>query len=134
MNKVSEIFTDALPGGGNVNVECQCGMLHLCPDNERYDFDGEPGSWKAYCESEYADHPKKVTLHYGYDAVTFKEIDDRIYAYGCECWDQLARYENWIWNNREIIRVYLKNRVNRELELAEQEKLLNILMDTRLAV
>ena len=48
-----DLFTDSLPGGGSATVECQCGHLHLCPDNSNYDFDGEPeGSWTKHCEAD----------------------------------------------------------------------------------
>lgn len=125
-----DLFTNTLPGGGSATVECQCGQLHLCPDNNNYDFDGEEdGSWARYCEAEYARHPEKVVLHYGYDAVEYKEIDGKQYAYSCDCWKSLERYELWIWNNRDIIRSYLKSRVDYELKLAEHEKLMNILME-----
>lgn len=134
MTTPSDLFISTLDGGGSASVECQCGILHLCPDNSNYDFDDEPGSWKTYCEEEHKNHPKKVALSYGYDSVSFKEIDGKQYVYDCKCWNTLTRYENWIWSNRQLIRDYLKLRVDRELELAEQEKLLNILMDTKLAV
>ena len=134
MTEPSKFFTNALPGGGGANMECQCGILHLCPDNDDYDFDEEPGSWKKYCEKEFKDHPTKVVLSYEYDAVSYKEIDGKAFVYGCTCWDKLANYEEWIWDNRDIIRLYLKERIDHELKMAEQEKIMNILMDTTLAV
>lgn len=134
MKKPSDLFTNALHGGGGASMECQCGILHLCPDNSNYDIGDEEVSWKKYCEDEYKDHPDTVVLSYGYNAIEYKEIDGSVFVYDCKCWDKLAKYENWIWGNRNIIRNYLKARVDYELNLAEQEKLLNILMDTKLAV
>ena len=134
MKKPSDLFTNALHGAGGASTECQCGILHLCPDNSNYDIDDEEGSWKKYCEDEYKDHPDTVVLSYGYDAIEYKEIDCNVFVYGCKCWYKLAKYEDWIWYNRDVIRNYLKARVDHELNLVEQEKLLNILMDTRLAV
>lgn len=129
MSKPSDCFVDALHGGGSASVECQCGKLHLCPDNDDYDFDGEPGSWKEYCEAEYSKHPDTVVLSYGYDAVTYKEIDGKSYAYGCDCWESIARYEEWIWHNRSLISRYVNSRIEQMAKEAEHEKLMNLLKD-----
>lgn len=124
----SEFFLRALMGGGNNEVECNCGHLHLCPDNSYYDDDEEAhASWQDYCESEKSKNPDKTTLHYGYDAVTYKELEGRQFVTVCEC-NGLKRYEDWIWANRNIIRHYLEDRVEYELSIAEQEKTLNLLL------
>ncbi len=47
---------------------------------------------------------------------------------GCEgCAKKLARYERFIWSNRDSIRRYLKTRIDQEKMWADQEASLNVL-------
>lgn len=128
----SDFFTNTLHGGGGVHITCQCGAEHYCPDTmfrEDQESDLIP-SWPDHCEQHKLDDPEHVMLHYGYDTVTYSEIDGKAFVYGCECYNVgLAKYENWIWNNRDIIRPYLKARVDHEYKIAQHEKTLNLLLD-----
>jgi len=40
----------------------------------------------------------------------------------------LAKYENWLWSNRDIIRQYFKKRVDQRKMWADHEVLLNKIM------
>lgn len=127
--EASDFFINALTGGGNNEVECNCGHLHLCPDNSYIDDleEDDVDTWKEYCEEEKAKNPDKTTLHYGYDTVTYKEIDGKQFVTVCEC-NGLKRYEDWIWAHRYAIRYYFESRIKYECSIAEQEKLMNMLM------
>lgn len=99
---------DACRGGGGPYVHCQCGIDHSLPHD--------------LTEAEY-----DSAESFGY-----VEIDGKTFVYECEgCEKALARYERFIWNNRESIRNYLKIRVDLEKKWAEQEKLLNDLANIR---
>jgi hypothetical protein len=98
----SEMMWDAGRGGYSSWVHCDCGK-----------------EWNPPEELE-EDDPA------GYDWFRYTEIEGRTFVEECaECCVKLARYEQWIWNNRDIIRDYLGIRVNQNLKWAEQEKLLN---------
>ena len=98
----SDMMWDAGMGGGGPWVHCSCGKDHsLDPDltDEEYD----------QAES------------FGYI-----ELDGQLFVYGCDgCSTKLAKYENFIWNNRNTIRRYLKTRIDQEKAWADQEHMLN---------
>jgi hypothetical protein len=132
VDEPSDFFVKQLMGGGGVHVTCQCGIEHYCPDTMfREDCESELiPSWPEHCEQAKVDDPEHVMLHYGYDSATYNEIDGKAFVYGCTCYDEgLAKYENWIWRNRDILRGYLKARVDHEFKLAEHEKTMNILLE-----
>ena len=98
--KASDMMWDAGLGGGGPWVHCSCGKDHSQTDEEFEDLGG-----------------------FGYI-----ELDGRLFVYECDgCAKNLARYENFIWANRDHIRRYLKIRIDQEKAWAEQEHLKNIL-------
>lgn len=121
--KPSELFMDALDGGyGSDDMVCDwCRRLHLCPDNEyveRNDMDRE--QYRQYCMTEKENNPEGVILHYDCDSVMGHTINGIKFVDGCDC-NGLSRYEDFIWRERNIIRSYLKKRIELEYNLAEQE-------------
>lgn len=97
----SGMMWDAGRGGYSSWIHCDCGTDWQPPDDlEDIEEDHE---WFRYVE-----------------------VEGRTFVEQCEeCCKKLARYEQWIWNQRELIRDYLSIRVNQNLKWAEQEKLLN---------
>lgn len=96
----SAMMWDAGLGGGGPWVHCSCGKDHSLTEEE-YEADE-------------------------YQGFEYIEIDGQMFVYDCEgCATKLARYENFIWNNRNTIRRYLKIRIDQEKAWADQEKLLN---------
>lgn len=132
VDEPSDFFTNQLMGGGSAHLTCQCGKEHYCPDTmfrDEWESDLLP-SWSEHCKQAKLENPDNVMLHYGYDSVTYNEIDGKGFVYGCTCYNKgLAKYENWIWSNRDIIRNYLKARVEYEYKLAQHEKTMNILIE-----
>lgn len=100
--RASDMFWDSLTGGGSSWVTCDCGT-----------------EWNVPSELEDGDER-------GYDWFRYVELDNRTFVEDCsECCAKLGKYEQWIWNNRNDIREYLRIRVDQQLKWAEQEKLLN---------
>lgn len=94
-DKASQMMRDAAMGGGGPWAHCSCGKDHSV-DNEDLDC-----------------------LHYS-------ELDGQIFVDDCEgCQKKLFKYENFIWNNRDTIRRYLKTRIDQEKAWADQEDILN---------
>jgi hypothetical protein len=100
--KASRMMWDAGLGGGGPWVHCSCGKDHSLTEEE---FESEDYS--------------------GFDYI---ELDGLTFVFDCEgCEKRLAKYENFIWNNRDTIRRYLKTRIDQEKAWADQEHLLNTL-------
>lgn len=129
-NKPSEMFINSLFGYGigSDELECGwCGRTHLCPDTDysQYDEDGcytedSKSRYKEYCEQLLKDNPDTVVLHHNCDGISSFEMNGIMFVLGCPC-NGLYRYEHFIWSHRDTIRNYLKVRVEREREWAEQE-------------
>ena len=98
--KASDMMWDAGLGGGGPWVHCSCGKDHSVSAEEAEEDD--------------------------YESFEYIEMDGQLFVYDCEgCATKLARYENFIWQNRNHIRRYLKIRIDQEKAWADQEKLLN---------
>ena len=98
----SEMMWDAGRGGYSAWLHCDCG-IDWNPPEDYTEEEWESSRWFRYVE-----------------------VEGRTFVEECaECCKKLARYEQWIWNNRELIRDYLKIRVDQQLKWAEQEKMLN---------
>lgn len=104
-DKASEMMWDTGMGGGSSYVMCSCNKEHTLPD----DFPEEQYDWGNF------------------DSINFIDLDNQQFVYGCEgCDKRLAKYENFIWQNRDHIRRYLKTRIDQEKAWADQEHILNI--------
>lgn len=123
--KPSKMFVNSLTGGGASSIYCNCGRQHYAPGNLR-DSD-DPTDYDNMLEDALAEqvaNPSGVVIHYDDDFVYAKDIDNRTFVVDCPC-NGLRKYEDWIWNNRNAIRDYIKHRVDQELIWAEQEKVAN---------
>lgn len=98
----SAIMWDAGLGGGGPWVHCSCGKDHSVPCDDEDDYDNSE------------------------DCFEYIELDGQLFVYGCEgCEKKLLKYEHFIWQNRDMIRRYLKLRIDQEKAWADQEKMLN---------
>lgn len=132
--KPSDMFINALSGYGvgSDNLECGwCGREHLCPDTDYNHYDDDECSaeesmfrYRQYCEEEYKKRPNEVVLHYDVDGISAQEMNGIMFVLGCPC-NGLYRYEQFIWENKDTIRNYLKVRIEQEYEWAEQQLTLN---------
>lgn len=123
--KPSKMFIRSLNGGGSSSIYCNCGRQHYAPENlYGSDHEGDYESMLASALAEKADDEDGVVIHYNTDFVYAKDIDNKTFVVDCPC-NGLRKYEEWIWNNREIIRDYLKVRVEQEHAWAQQELTLN---------
>ena len=99
-DKASDMMWDAGRGGGGPWVHCSCGKDHSVSADEDEEND--------------------------YESFEYIELDGQLFVYDCEgCEKKLSRYERFMWNNRDMIRRYLKIRIDQEKAWADQEKLLN---------
>jgi hypothetical protein len=102
----SEMMWDACSGACSHSVDCACGKTWE-PDEE-YNHLLEEDNWD------------------GVPGFYYIELVGKCFVDECDgCKEHLAKYENFIWQNRDTIRTYLSTRVNLEKKLADQEKLLN---------
>lgn len=100
--KASQMMWDSGLGGAGPWVNCSCGLDHSVPVDDDVN---EPNVMFEYIE-----------------------LDSQLFVYGCKgCEEKLLKYENFIWVNRNLIRHYLKLRIDQEKAWADQEHVLNIL-------
>ena len=112
----SELMWNAAMGGGGPYVHCACGTTHTIPEPEKTDDDDEYG----YNDQTY----------YDYNSFSYVHVDGQEFVYECDgCRKKLAKYEKFIWDNRDTIRRYLNIRVAQEKIWADQEVLMNKLLD-----
>lgn len=97
-DKASRMMWNAGRGGGSPWAHCSCGIDHSQTDEEFEELDG----------------------------FRYIELSGLLFVEGCTgCEKRLLKYENFIWNNRDTIRRYLKIRIDQEKVWADQEDLLN---------
>lgn len=117
-------------------MNCACGRRHYCPDSSSiwvgdYDHDGNlvegSGDCEEYLENALEDlaaDPAGVVIHYDTEYVETNDLDGHAYVLECPC-NGLTRYEDFIWDNKDCIRKYLKTRIDQEYVWAEEQKTLN---------
>lgn len=109
-------------------MECEwCGRRHFCPEVSWgwTDEDAEDvKNFKEYAESEYERNPEGTVLHYDSDAVSGVLVNGINFVLCCPC-NGLRKYEVFIWEHRNMIRKYLKDRIDQETDFALQERSLN---------
>lgn len=117
----SDTFISSLENkGGQSAVTCNCGKRHIA-----YMGCGNEEEYFEYIESE-APLDKTVEIHYNDSFVHFTLLAGRTFVIGCGC-NGLKNYENFIWEERNTIQKYLKNRILLEKQRAEEEHLINIM-------
>lgn len=115
--EASNYFWDALQGGGTLVTQCgRCGRTHFCPNT---DLDWEGGELEGLL-AKAAEAPDKYVVDYDNHSVAVGEIDGVILPWGCPC-HTAARYESFIWNERELIMKYLNKRITAEFEAAQAQ-------------
>lgn len=109
---------------GGIYVECGCGIEHFAVDSRyAYEYDED-----ALIPEECDTDTRKIKHHRDCDSVGHFEFVGQQFVYGCEsCAKRLRKYENFIWEERDTIRNYLKIRIDQEKKWADQEHLKNIL-------
>ena len=120
-DKCSDMFIDSCygSGGGALFIDCRCGIHHVAVDSD-YMYDDADETCIIQPESD------TVIYHRGVDGVSYIFMAGECFCTDCEtCLHSLKRYEDWIWNNRNIIRSYLGIRIKQEKELADQEAVFN---------
>jgi hypothetical protein len=100
-SKASQMMWDAgAERGGGPWVHCSCGIDHSVHEGEE-DYE---------------------------DSFDYIELNGQLFVYECDgCAKKLFKYEQFIWNNRDTIRRYLKIRIDQEKMWADHEKTLNVI-------
>lgn len=126
----SDMFVDSINYGvGSAYMQCGwCGREHYCPNADYeppyYGIDDDEMEWRRRFEEEFNDNSKGVLLHYDIDGILGKQLNGINFVIGCPC-NGLSRFEEFIWNERNTIRNYLRKRVEQEYNWAQEEKTLN---------
>ena len=113
----SDMFLDSRREAvGTLYMTCYCGIMHYAT-RQRYDV-----TVNFPLESD------KVKHHDDADYIISYEIDNKFFVMGCRTCDSYQKkYENFIWEHRDLIQNYLKIRSDQEKKWTEQEKLKKML-------
>ena len=105
---------------GKSEIRCDCGKNHIAYEN------CDDDSYRDYISAEKDSDPDNVIIHHNDDFIHGTIIAGRTFVIGCQC-NGLKRYENFIWETRDTIRKYLKNRIILEKQRAEEEYIINLM-------
>ena len=120
----SETFLSSCDRFGSSEAQCDCGKTHyalLAVDCTDADY-----SYQEYVLSQYEEDKENTVIHHDDNFVHTVLLAGRTFVIGCEC-KTLKKYENFIWEQRNVIRSYLKHRVKLEKHWADEENLMNAL-------
>ncbi len=109
------IFLDVLMGHHSSVATCEfCGITYF-EDNER-EWDWEKGQLEELRERSKTNPSTCVSVDY----VGWGYIDDKQFVADCPC-NAASKYENFIWNHRDLIRDYLTARAQKQLIEAQDD-------------
>ncbi len=123
--KPSKMFFKTLKSSGSSSVHCNCGRTHYAPAN-LYDSDDE-NDYQNMIDSaleEQKKDPTGVVIDFDNEFIYAYTLDNKIFVENCPC-NGLRKYEEWMWNNRQIFRDYIKSRAAQEAIWANEETVLN---------
>lgn len=125
-NSVSEMFWDSLANGyGGVYTECRCGTQHYAVESRYLSSDEECGET---IPPETTEGDFKVKHHHNCDSIAHYDFIGQNFVYGCDgCSAYLKRYEDFIWQERNTIRNYLKTRIDQEKKWSDYEHMCNVI-------
>lgn len=114
-NPPSDLFADLVCDAGTPSTYC-----NLCG---RYHFATGPQSCEDERELErllrLADEKPNAYVASEYDSISCGQIAGMTAVYDCPC-NGLRKYEDFIWENRELIIKYIRKRTAAEMKAAEK--------------
>lgn len=113
LNQASELFMDTVCDAGTSSIDCQlCGRLHFAAGEQSCLSREEIERLRVLAK----EHPDQCCESHE-DGIAFGYIDGRQAVWSCPC-GKLRRYEEFIWNNRDLIVRYIKARTQSDLATA----------------
>lgn len=111
----SEEFWDAVISAGSIVVNCEfCDRVHFVSEGE---FDeGELEGLREKAKK----HPEKYIENGTTDSIRWGYIDGKQAVYDCPC-NGARRFEDFIWNHRQMVVSYLTRRSEDRLKRAKDE-------------
>jgi len=117
MEQASELFMDLVCQGGTPSADCQfCGRMHFASGSGSC----EPDESIENLRKAAADYPDKYCESTD-DAIAIGLLDGCQFVWNCPCC-KIRKYEDFIWNHRELIVSYIKARA--EQQVAESQAIL----------
>lgn len=134
-DRASDFFIKSLTSGGIYGpvVDCDyCGRMHYCVDDNYAESEDNP---EGTCITEEAarnilsclENPDSVVFNREVDCIEYVMMHHIKFVVDCPC-NGLRAYENFIWDNKDSIRKYLKTRIDQEFIWAEEQKTVNRLL------
>ncbi len=91
--------------------------MHFAPNT---DLDVEEGELDEFLKKQ-KENPKKYLADYDSTAIGWGCLDGKQVVYGCPC-NLASKYEEFIWNHREIIAEYFSNKAQKMQKESQQAK------------
>lgn len=111
----SDLFMNCICDQGTPSIDCGCGRTHFATGPQSCEEESAIKSLRRRAKAE----PDKYIEH-DYDGISVGEFDGRLVVWGCKCNERLGRYEQFIWDHREKIVRYIKERTRKELSDANR--------------
>lgn len=117
----SEVFKRLLHRVGHLVADCSlCGRVHFATLEEGVYSEGELEELREKAKKD----PEKYIEDPSYDTIAAGHLNNEEVVIDCPC-NLLRKHEDFIWNNRELIVGYIKNRVQTMKEqVGREDKLL----------
>ena len=124
-DRASEEFLNSLHSFGRPpEIICgYCDRHHIATSEE---YNTNYSNSVEYGNLEFEKAPDKVVLHTDSDGVAIRHINNMSIVVDCPC-NGLKAYEEFIWNEKDSIRTYLKDRIDLEFRLAQEQLTINVL-------
>lgn len=115
MEQASELFMDMVCNAGAPTIDCElCGRTHFATGSQSCEDPDEIEKLRAlakknpngYCESDD-------------DGISSGTLNGMQVVFDCPC-HLLRKYEDFIWNERQLIVSYIKARTAKELDAASK--------------
>jgi hypothetical protein len=111
----SEMFQDVVCDSGAPSMDCElCGRTHFCTGEVSDEPDDEIERLRKLATKD----PERYCEDADNDGLSFGTIEGMQAVYGCPC-NKLNRYEDFIWNHRELIVKYISRRTEKERVASE---------------
>ena len=115
--KPSEEFYRAAVSAGSLVIDCEyCGKTYFATENEGIYEEGELEELREKAEKE----PDKYIEDPSYDTISWGILNGKQFVYEC-CEEEVAKFEQFIWNHRFIITSYIRAKADKLKSKADME-------------
>jgi hypothetical protein len=125
--KPSNFFLKSLQPWDDSHVYCECKREYFALLAYKDTYYDDEKTFEPYARACKLDNPLGTIIEEDAVTIYYKVINGLKFVVDCEC-NMLRKYEDFIWNQKDVIRQYLKDRIADEYRLAQEQLNINKLM------